>query len=216
MENARNTFADFIPYIRQDYRNIQVYGKEVVTYEGGQHFVGNVFGIPYDYQQAMWDAQYHPEIYDLYIDLHDSIRHWGCRMATNFSLASPQESIYGSWGVLNDIDIQPPYMQTAPKYQALLDLACEPITVSTDSPDKEDISETGLLIWPNPTSGSFSLCVEGGLEIMSKLIYDLTGRVIWEENNANSAIDLPLANGLYFIEVRTAKGQRWARLLIQR
>ena len=215
MENARNTFADFIPYIRQDYRNIQVYGKEVVTYEGGQHFVGNVFGIPYDYQQAMWDAQYHPEIYDLYIDLHDSIRHWGCRMATNFSLASPQESIYGSWGVLNDIDIQPPYMQTAPKYQALLDLACEPVTVSTESPEWDETNETGLLIWPNPTSGSFGLLPEGDINILSKVVYDLTGRVVWEENNANNAINLHLANGLYFIEVRTDKGRLWARLLIQ-
>jgi hypothetical protein len=136
-------------------------------------------------------------------------------MATNFSLASPQESIYGSWGVLNDIDIQPPYMQTAPKYQALLDLACEPVTVSTESPEWDETNETGLLIWPNPTSGSFGLRTEGDINILSKVVYDLTGRVVWEESNANNAINLHLANGLYFVEVRTDKGQLWARLLIQ-
>ena len=60
-------------------------------------------------------------MYTLYNEVLDTIRSWGCKMATNFSLASPQESVYGSWGALNDIDIQPPYMTTAPKYQALLD-----------------------------------------------------------------------------------------------
>jgi hypothetical protein len=124
LENARNHFIEFNQYVRQDYRNIQIFGKEVITYEGGQHFVGNVFGIPYEYQQAMWDAQYHPGIYDLYRELHDTIAAWGCRLATNFSLASRQESVYGSWGVLNDIDLGPPYMETAPKYQALLDISC--------------------------------------------------------------------------------------------
>lgn len=107
--------------IKQDYNQIKLFGKKIITYEGGQHFVGNSFGIPYDYQQAMWDAQYTSGIYDLYSEVLDSIRAWGCQMAMNFSLASPQESVYGSWGVLNDIDIQPPYMTTAPKYQALLD-----------------------------------------------------------------------------------------------
>lgn len=121
IDNARNTWYAYKNSFKQDYNQIKLFGKGIVTYEGGQHFVGNVFGIPYDYQQAMWDAQYTAGIYDLYDEVLDTIRAWGCQMASNFSLAGPQESIYGSWGVLNDIDIQPPYMTTAPKYQALLD-----------------------------------------------------------------------------------------------
>lgn len=121
INNARNTWYNYKSSFKQDYEQVKLFGKEIITYEGGQHFVGNVFGIPYDYQQAMWDAQYTPQIYALYDEVLDTIRAWGCKMATNFSLASPQESVYGSWGVLNDIDIQPPYMTTAPKYQALLD-----------------------------------------------------------------------------------------------
>ncbi len=121
MQNAQNNFNNFKNSVKQDYRNIQVYGKEVITYEGGQHFVGNVFGIPYAYQQAMWDAQNSALMYNMYDLVHDSIRKWGCKLASNFSLAGPQESIYGSWGVMDDIDIQPPFMTSAPKYQALLD-----------------------------------------------------------------------------------------------
>lgn len=121
MTNAQNNFNSFKTLVKQDYRNIQIFGKPVITYEGGQHFVGNVFGQPYDYQQAMWDAQSSPQMYDMYVMLHDSIRSWGCKLATNFSLAGAQESVYGSWGVMETIDIQPPYFNTAPKFQALLD-----------------------------------------------------------------------------------------------
>lgn len=121
MQNAMNTWSASAPLVKRDYDNVKVFGKEVVTYEGGQHFVGNVFGIPYDYQQAMWDAQYSEEMYDMYREIHQTIRKWSCRLAVNFSLASPQESVYGSWGVLSDIDMEPPYQGTAPKYQALLD-----------------------------------------------------------------------------------------------
>lgn len=127
--NAWNNFLVFKESVKQDYRNIQLYGKEIVTYEGGQHFVGNVFGGTYPYQEAMYDAQYIPEIHDMYLKLHDSILTWGAKLATNFSLASHQRSVYGSWGVMEHIDIAQPYFSTAPKYQALLDYVnddCEP------------------------------------------------------------------------------------------
>ncbi|MEZ4959826.1 MAG: PKD domain-containing protein [Saprospiraceae bacterium] len=122
--NARNGWASFRPALRQDYRNVRLFGKEIINYEGGQHFVGNALGIPYPYQQAMYDAQYSPEIYGLYDDMLDTLRYWGVELFGNFILASPQESVYGSWGVLNDIDIQPPFITNAPKYQALLDNGC--------------------------------------------------------------------------------------------
>ena len=123
MTNALNAWNGFRPSVKQDYRNVKVYGKKIVTYEGGQHFVGNVFGIPYAYQQAMWNAQNSDEMYNLYDRMHDSIRVWGCQLATNFSLASIQESVYGSWGVLRDIETPPPYHISAKKYQAVLDNA---------------------------------------------------------------------------------------------
>lgn len=121
MTNAQNSWNNFKDIVKRDYHNIQVFGKEVITYEGGQHFVGNVFGQPYDYQNAMWDAQNSVSMYEMYDRMHDTIRSWGCRLATNFSLASLQESVYGSWGVMPDIDTPGPYHTTARKYQALLD-----------------------------------------------------------------------------------------------
>ncbi|MCB0514717.1 MAG: PKD domain-containing protein [Chitinophagales bacterium] len=140
MTNAHNYWLTNLPYFKADYNQIKLFGKEICTYEGGQHFVGNVFGIPYDYQQAMWDAQLSTQMYDMYTEVLDTFRTWGCTLAGNFSLASAQESVYGSWGVLDNIDIAPPYATTAPKYQALLDyidgcsLFCEAFLGINDNP----------------------------------------------------------------------------------
>lgn len=149
MLNAQNHFAEFSQVVKQDYRNVQIYGKEVITYEGGQHFVGNVFGIPYTYQQAMWDAQNSQEMYDMYIAVHDSIRNWGCKVAGNFSLASRQESVYGSWGVVPDIDVAPPYFTTATKYQVLLDIA-----LNADCLNRNDWMGTQSELWSTPCNWS--------------------------------------------------------------
>ncbi|MCC6725201.1 MAG: PKD domain-containing protein [Saprospiraceae bacterium] len=178
IENARNAWAGFRPYVFQDYNNIKLLGKGIINYEGGQHFVGNVFGIPYPYQQAMWDAQYSPEIHALYGDMLDTIRSWGSRLFGNFSLAGPQESIYGSWGVLNDIDIQPPYLETAPKYQALLDNICE------EEPIDAVAEEAGLaapqwLLYPNPTSGLVWAKLPEGVDLDGPVVvWDVLGREV--------------------------------------
>jgi hypothetical protein len=126
MTNSLNNWNGFKPSINQDYNLVKIFGKKIITYEGGQHFVGNSFGIPYPYQQAMWDAQNSTEMYDMYNMMHDTIKSWGCQLATNFSLATDQESVYGSWGILTNIDQNGPYSVTAKKYQAVIEHASSP------------------------------------------------------------------------------------------
>jgi hypothetical protein len=221
MENARNNFESFRPFVKQDYRNIRVLGKEVITYEGGQHFVGNVFGIPYPYQQAMWDAQHTMEMYNMYQMMLDSIKHWGCRMASNFSLAGEQESIYGSWGVLDDIDQPGPYIVTAPKYQVHLDnlhdqscvetrreelLNCEtPVSVQ-EQPGEPD-SET-LVLYPNPGTDVLYLQYSGQAEPV--MLYNLTGQLI----RRTLEKELHVANipaGVYIIQFR-GQAYKWVKI----
>ncbi len=178
IENARNNWASFRPLVWQDYNNVKLFGKGIVNYEGGQHFVGNVFGIPYPYQQAMWDAQYSPEIYQLYDDMLDTIRSWGSTMFGNFSLASPQESVYGSWGVLNDIDIQPPYLETAPKYQALLDNICEEEPIDAVE-DEAGLAAPQWLVYPNPTNGLVWAKLPDGVDLDGPVVvWDVLGREV--------------------------------------
>lgn len=119
--NAYNSWLIFKESVKQDYDNVKLFGKGIINYEGGQHFTD--FSVP-PYIQAMYDAQYTPEIYNLYNTVLDTIRSWGSELPMAFSLASHQESIYGSWGHVNDIDTPQPYLTTAPKYQALLDNIC--------------------------------------------------------------------------------------------
>jgi len=126
LQNSYNSYLSFAPLVHQDYRNAHLFGKEVVNYEGGQHFTN--FTQP-PYLQAMYDAQLLPQMYNLYDMVLDSIRLWGSKMAMAFTLAGPRESIYGSWGHLEDID-QDTIAQPAPKFQALIDnMANKPIPV---------------------------------------------------------------------------------------
>lgn len=216
--NARSHWAEYRPAVRQDYWNVQLFGKDVVNYEGGQHFVGNVFGIPYPYQQAMWDAQYSPGIYHLYNDMLDTIRAWGSRLFGNFSLASSQESIYGSWGVLNHIDVQPPYMQTAPKYQALLDNVCKDHTSNTAQPALGTDAEKAWAVFPNPTDGNLTVAFFTEKPLKARLmLYDALGRKVKEtaEQNWSSGShhwQLPLDGvpaGLYRLVLFAGNAEHW-------
>lgn len=101
---------------RQQYRDAKMYGKGVVEYEGGQHMTSNPATVPF--QQAVYDAQIDPNIALLYNEVLDSLRRWGSSLAMAFTLASVRESIYGSWGALEDINhdgSNPP----APKWSVL-------------------------------------------------------------------------------------------------
>jgi hypothetical protein len=74
----------------------------------------------------MYDAQYLPSMYALYDNVLDSVRNMGNKLAMAFTLSGVQESIYGSWGHLPNMYLNPPYTTTAPKYQAVLDNSCLP------------------------------------------------------------------------------------------
>ncbi len=223
--NARYAWAVFRPVLRQDYYNVQLFGKEVVNYEGGQHFVGNVFGIPYPYQQAMWDAQYSLAIYHLYNDMLDTIRTWGSRMFGNFSLASRQESVYGSWGVLNHIDIMPPYLQTAPKYQALLDNICPDTPTGVVAPDAPPaLEQSSLWVLPNPTRGDFIAQFEVTESVRTYLtLLDALGRPVWKDTRhcapgQHQWLISPgaLPTGIYRLVWRSDKGElRTASIVVK-
>ncbi|MFN0200952.1 MAG: PKD domain-containing protein, partial [Bacteroidia bacterium] len=181
LQNSANAFTNFAPYVHQDYRNTKLFGKGIVNYEGGQHFTD--FTQP-PYLQAMYDAQILPEMYDLYDEVLDSIRYWGSEMAMAFTLAAARESIYGSWGHLEDID-QDTSLLPAPKFQALMDnLAQHQIPAITGD---MSIDVNGVISFPlegtyyaNNLTGSgftYSWSVENG-QIMGANNLDSV-RVTW-------------------------------------
>ena len=99
---------------------------DYVVYEGGQH------AQPYQqkdwgYNRAVWEAQIHPGMYDMYMTLFR--KHTepliDCKLFCAFSYVSGRESKYGSWGHLENLeqlnDLEK-IKKTAPKYSALLDV----------------------------------------------------------------------------------------------
>ncbi|MEZ4909529.1 MAG: PKD domain-containing protein [Saprospiraceae bacterium] len=221
MLNAQNNFNAFLPSIMTDYRNIQLLGKEVITYEGGQHFVGNVFGIPYAYQQAMWDAQNSDKMYKMYDLVLDTIRKMGCKLATNFSLVGPQENIYGSWGIMDDIDALGPFHDIAPKYQVHIDNVPSDvciakirnswhncfINVTNELPILQK-PENYLLAYPNP--GDLNISVVTHDENATLIFRDLMGREVLKTKERS--IDVSnLRSGIYLI-TSNGKSIKWIKM----
>jgi len=86
----------------------------------------------------------------------DSIHLWGSKMAMAFTLSGAKESIYGSWGHLEDID-QDITIQPAPKFQALLDkMAHTPNPIITgDLTLGNDLNPSSFQV-ENPIGANFS------------------------------------------------------------
>jgi hypothetical protein len=117
--------------VKLPYRNIQdnmmyanKFGVDYIVYEGGQHMQPHNQQV-WGYNQAVYDSQIHPKMYDsIYLNaLHHAML--GCKLFCAFSYVSPRESRWGSWGHLNSLDeLKEPerLKETAPKYQAILDI----------------------------------------------------------------------------------------------
>ncbi len=154
----------------------------MIYYEGGQHLTPNPFGSDRPYNKALTEAQTHPAMYDLYCEWLDSLRTFVPEGKTalfmNFSFIGPKSGKYGSWGVLeSQFDQHPPYRESAPKYQALLDNLCAP---STRLEEGKPVTGFRLLpVHPNPFNGSalirFTLPAAGRVNVS---IYDLLGRQV--------------------------------------
>ena len=99
--------------------------SDYIVYEGGQHMQ------PYkqrnwNYNHAMYDAQIHPGMYDLYMKNFAVHTEEGvnCKLFMAFAYVSRRESKWGSWGHLERLeDINDKNLKMkAPKYKALLDI----------------------------------------------------------------------------------------------
>lgn len=122
IECTRQTFLASFPALRQEYRNAGLYGKKVVHYEGGQHMAD--IGQITPYLPALWNAQLHPNMYALYNEVIDSLRRLKPDLSCAYNLVRINETQFGSFGHLTDID-ETPTLATAPKWMALMDSRCE-------------------------------------------------------------------------------------------
>lgn len=98
---------------------------DYIVYEGGQH-MQPFKQKEWDYNHAIWDAQIHPIIYDMYMKLFRNLTssEVNCKLFCAFSYVSKRKSRWGSWGHLENLDQildMKNIGKVAPKYVALID-----------------------------------------------------------------------------------------------
>jgi CotH kinase protein/Lamin Tail Domain/Chitobiase/beta-hexosaminidase C-terminal domain/Secretion system C-terminal sorting domain/SprB repeat/Divergent InlB B-repeat domain len=78
------------------------------------------------------------------------------------------------------------------------------------------ISDQALHIYPNPTSGRVN--IQSELVDMEISVVDVLGRILLlKKDSMNTSIDLSgFANGVYFIRVKVATGERVERMVVER
>jgi hypothetical protein len=214
--SAYNWILADMPNIKQDFRNVFVLGKELVTYEGGQHYTNGT--VP-TYSNAMYDSQIDPSVVQPYQLMLDSFRVYGCKIAMAYSLAGKRQSIYGSWGHLEDTDQQPPYNLTAPKYQVLLNnigTNCSPVTGIKDYAKKV----TNGIMYPNPTNGKFTIALSNGATIKKVEIHNLLGQSVNFKSTydgENMQIDLlDNPSGIYIVTCGENENLLTTKIVYQR
>jgi hypothetical protein len=78
-----------------------------------------------------------------------------------------------------------------------------------------EISMDEIEIYPNPTSGNFTVDPKK-VEISSIEISDLNGRIVYNStlNNVKKDIDLSFTKGLFIVKIHTANGTTQKRILV--
>ncbi|MEI6412396.1 MAG: PKD domain-containing protein, partial [Bacteroidota bacterium] len=212
LDNAHNVFLTQIPRWKMVYNTAKMYGKKVVNYEGGQHFTN--FTEP-AYLPAMYDAQVHPRMYNLYQEMLDSLRRFGSEMPFAFVLTGPWKSKYGSWGHIFDDDDPAPWTDR-PKFQVLLDNICQTIN-ATHTSGNENIQAP--VLYPNPAQDE--LIVEMPVQCKntqnSVIFSDLSGQIVKRTIFEGAKINIPLQlkSGMYLVQIQDKTGQlHWVKKLV--
>ena len=157
-------------------------GIPYIVYEGGQHMQPYLQG-EWCYNQAVYDAQIHPKMYDLYMYNFEKMTSpvVDCKLFMAFSYMGTRQSRWGSWGhleSLNQIGSAANYMTIAPKYQALLDAnSAKSDGQTTNSANSANLQNT-LKLYPNLVTNELSFDFGQNVENAKIEIYDLDGRIV--------------------------------------
>lgn len=183
------------------------YGVGYSVYEGGQHMQPWLQG-DHCYNKAVYDAQIHSNIYDLYMKnfrkhIESAV---SCRLFMAFSYVGERESKFGSWGHLESLDqVGSSNMRTiAPKYQALLDANAAKSGAREEASTSEAVLATSSVsVYPNPTKGV--LYIQGLLEESTIEVIGFDGRIVLKTSVGAGLATISLESinaGLYIIRVQ--------------
>lgn len=118
-------------YTAETAKYAKAWKVDYVVYEGGQH-INPPQSRDWSFNPAIWDAQIHPKMYDLYMKLfaQQASPDVDCKLFCAFSYVSLRKSKWGSWGSLESLDqLDNPgqLKKEAPKFKAIIDANKDPI-----------------------------------------------------------------------------------------
>ncbi len=193
------------------------YNVGYVVYEGGQHMQPWMQG-DWCYNNAVWDAQIHPKMYDLY--MRNFRKHTepevNCSLFMAFSYMGGRQSKYGSWGHLESLNqVGGNYMSIAPKYQALLDANAPKGSVPVARVNQAATADS-FTPYPNPAQTEFSV---GGLTGAATVeLVGPQGKVVYRRTQVDSRTMLSLAglpSGLYMVRIQVPGQATVTRKLVK-
>lgn len=199
------------------------HGKQLVFYEGGQHFTPDPWGTVQPYNLALLEAQVAPEMYDLYQQLLDTIAGLSSEemQFMHFSFIAPlgdepEDARWGSFGSLTSQFFESPPYPNAPKYRALVDHIepCETATTVFEKHLKADFE-----IYPNPAKNlvqlNFPSATAGQISVFTP-----NGQLLLSEWMPSSELHLlevaALPAGIYFLRVQRLDGSYLTQKLLIR
>lgn len=179
--------------------------KQLVFYEGGQHFTPFPFGEEPSYADALLQIQRSDVMYDLYQEWFELLRrlHTGDDpwLLMNFSFIGDRSARYGSWGILETMD-QDVNLIPAPKYAAILDNIYEDCQILT-AMDEPLPSEERVVLFPNPSEYELNIKTEKPMRYVE--VIDLHGKLIFAERGNNQQTGKILLSaippGMYFVRI---------------
>jgi hypothetical protein len=89
-----------------------------IIYEGGQHMQPWQQG-DHPYNAAVWDAQIHPKMYELYMKNFRLHAQLGCKLFMHYGYISERRVQWGSWGALENASDYRKGKTVSPKYAAI-------------------------------------------------------------------------------------------------
>ncbi len=186
-------------------------GIGYVVYEGGQHMQPWMQG-EWCYNQAVWDAQINPKMYELYVKNFRKMvePNVNCSLFMAFAYMGQRESKYGSWGHLENMEqigSVSNYMTIAPKYQALLDANSAKTSGLPTEISQNKLNTGEMMLYPNPASDVLNLDFGQKIENVDISVYDMQGRRVITKSVNNTNVDnlniSKLNKGVYILRVNT-------------
>jgi dienelactone hydrolase len=183
-------------------------GLDLILYEAGQHITTIPFGTRQPWENAVWNAQRHPEMGTLYREWMEFLRDSAnVKLFMGFVLAARNNSQYGSWGALANLYADP---LQEPKYRAQAGFSCYtgpdvflPIDSSIGIMRAENTEEQNpeILI---TGQGSDYLHVQMLLPYDAPIaLYTADGRTVWQaeyqSGHMQSIYTQQFTPGVYFV-----------------